>query len=133
MLVFAKGDKALHYFQIKENARDLPPPHCVLLDYHLPVVCGAELLRFIRGSRAFDDTPVYIFAAEEGYKDLIKANLVSKESFLTKSSSWDGFLQLADLLMRSATAKQEETPANTTDSKPEVQAEGALRRQDTKG
>ena len=132
LMVIPDGSQALHYFQIKASARDLPPPHCILLDAHLPLVTGAQLLRYIRGTPVYEDTPVYIFAPETDYKDLLQANLVSKESFITKSESWDGFLELADLLMKSATAKQENLPASPTDSKPEVHAEGALRRQDTK-
>ncbi|MBA3684462.1 MAG: response regulator [Planctomycetes bacterium] len=132
LLVIEKGDKALHYFKIKESARDLPPPHCILLDAYLPVVTGGELLRFLRSSRVYDDTPIYIFAPETEYRDVIDAGTVSKESFISKSSTWDGFLQLADLLMASATAKQDDIPASPTDSNPEVHAEGSLRRQDTK-
>ena len=132
LLVIEKGDKALHYFKVKESARDLPPPHCILLDAHLPIVTGSQLLRFIRGSRVYDDTPVYIFAAETEYKDILSTDVVSKESFLTKSSTWDGFMELASLLMRSANAKQDHTVASREDEKPEVHAEGALRRQDTR-
>jgi len=132
LLVIERGDKALHYFKIKAAEGQLPPPHCILLDSHLPCVTGAELLRFIRGSKVYDDTPVYIFAPESEYKDLLQANIVSKESFITKSSSWGGFIQLADMLMCSAKAKQDDKPANSSDSKPEVHAKGALRRQDTK-
>ena len=131
LLVIANGAKALHYFKIKESARDVPPPHCILLDSYLPAIAGAELLRFIRSSRVYDDTPVYFFAGPADYQDLMKDGLVSKESFITKAHTWDGFLQLADLLMRSATAKHDNTPANTTDSKPEVPAEGDLRRRDS--
>jgi CheY-like chemotaxis protein len=132
LIVIETGDKALHYFKIKESEGHLPPPHCILLDEFLPCVTGAQLLRFIRGSKVYDDTPVYIFAPEKEYKDLIDANIVSKESFITKSSSWDGFIQLADMLMRSAEAKQDDKPASSSDSKPEVHAEGAMRRQETK-
>jgi len=132
LLVIDKGDKALRYFMVKESARDIPPPHCILLDAHLPRVTGSELLRFIRSSRVYDDTPVYIFAAETDYKDIIEAGIVSKESFITKSSEWDGFIQLANLLMRSASAKQDKVTASPSDSKPEVHAEGGLRRHETK-
>lgn len=131
LLVIEKGDRALHYFEIKASARDLPPPHCILLDSHLPIVAGAQLLRFLRGSSVYDDTPVYIFAPEAGYDDILSSKIVSKESFITKPSTWDGFVKLAKLLMRSASAKQDNQTANSTDSKPEVHAEGDLRRQDT--
>ncbi len=132
LVVIDHGNKAMHYFQMKETARDLPPPHCILLDSLLPAVTGGELLRFLRGSEVYDDTPVYIFSAEREYAQLIAANILSKESFLTKATDWDGLLQLADLLMRSATAKEDQTPANPTDSNPEAHAEGVLRRHDTK-
>lgn len=132
LMVIEKGDRALHYFQIKETARDLPPPHCILLDSHLPIVTGAQLLRFIRNSRVYDDTPVYIFAAETEYHDILAAGVVSKESFVTKPNTWEKFIELSHLLMRSARAKQDDSPASPSDDKPEVHAEGALRRQDTK-
>ena len=67
------------------------------------------------------------------YEDLIQAQVVSKESFISKCNSWDEFLQLADLLMKSAVAKQDNEPASATDSKPEVHAEGALRRPEEQG
>lgn len=128
LMVIDRGDKALRYFQIKATAGDLPPPHCILLDAHLPRVAGSELLRFIRGSRVYDDTPVYIFSSPNDYEDLIQAQVVSKESFITKCNSWDGFLLLGDLLMKSAIAKQNQEIASPTDSNPEVHPEGNLRR-----
>ena len=100
--VIDKGDNALHYFEIKVSARDVPPPHCILLDAHLPVVTGAQLLRFVRTNRVFDQTPVYIFASVAEYQELLKQGLIPARNFLTKPSSWDGFLQLANLMARSA-------------------------------
>ncbi len=130
--VIDHGEKALHYFELKAKVKEVPPPHCILLDAYLPIITGGQLLRFIRGSEAYRDTPVYIFAPEASYKDIIQTNLVSKESFITKPNTWEGFLELSDLLMASAKAKQDDVPATSTDAKPEVHAEGALRRQDTK-
>lgn len=128
LMVIDRGDRALRYFEIKATAGDLPPPHCILLDAHLPCVEGSQLLRFIRGSKVYDDTPVYIFSSPNDYEDLIKAKVVSKESFISKCNTWDGFLQLADLLMKSAVAKQDQVKASPTDSNPEVHATGDLRR-----
>jgi len=131
LLVIDTGDKALHYFQIKEKAHDLPPPHCILLDAYLPAVTGLQLLRFLRSSRVFDDTPIYIFAAEDELGGLLHTGLVSRESYLTKATSWNGFLDLARLLMRSAMAKQDHVAASASDARPEVHAEGLLRRRET--
>jgi two-component system response regulator len=101
MLLFRQGDEALHYFQVRASAADHPPPHCVLLDQYVPRVTGGQLLRFIRNVPIFDATPVYLFAAETAYQDLLEANLVTKDCFLSKPTTWDGFLRLAHLLMRS--------------------------------
>ncbi len=131
--VINNGKNALHYFEVKERAKDVPPPHCILLDAFLPLVTGAELLRFIRSSRVYDDTPVYFFAPATGeYKALLKDHAVSKESFINKANSWDELLLLADLLMRSATAKFDNKPVNSSNAKPEVPAKGRLRRKDEK-
>jgi len=118
MMVIDRGDKALRYFEIKAAAKDLPPPHCILLDAHLPCVAGSQLLRFIRGSRVYDNTPVYIFASPNDYKDMIEAKEVSIESFITKCNLWEGFLELADMLMKSAIAKQEKPNSHPAGSKP---------------
>jgi len=128
--VIEDGDKALRYFQVKASARDLPPPHCILLDNYLPKVSGEQLLRFIRGTAVYKDTPVYIFSTPKDYQDLVDAGIVSPESFLTKPTSWDEFLALSHLLMKSAEAKQDNVPASPTDDRPEAHAKGSLRRQD---
>lgn len=102
LLIIEKGDTALHYFQVKESARDLPPPHCILLDSFLPNLSGAELLRFICGSEVFNEIPVYIFSSDEPFLDLIEEKVVAKKNFITKPNVWEGFLKLADLLMKDA-------------------------------
>ena len=127
LTIIEDGAKALHYFEVKASAHDVPPPHCVLLDTYLPAVTGIELLRFLRGCPLFTDTPVYIFSSKRDYLALIKDTVVSDESFLSKPTLWKGYLELANLLMRSATAKQENTVASASDTKPEVHADGALR------
>ena len=101
LMVIDRGDKALRYFEIKATAGDLPPPHCILLDAQLPCVAGCQLLRFIRGSKIYDNTPVYIFSSTKGYEDLLAAGDISKHSFITKGNSWEGFLTLAVHLLRS--------------------------------
>jgi CheY-like chemotaxis protein len=106
--VIETGDRAQHYFEVKAQARDLPPPHCILLDKYLPVVTGSQLLRFIRSSPAFNDTPVYFFGPHEEYADLLRDGSLTRDNFLTKPTSWNGFLKLADLLMRSASGKQQD-------------------------
>ena len=59
LMVIDNGAKALNYFRLKSTAKDLPPPHCILLDTCLPAVTGAGILKFIRGNEVFNDTPVY--------------------------------------------------------------------------
>ena len=132
LLVIDRGDQALHYFEVKESAKDVPPPHCILLDSHLPMVTGTELLRFVRGCRSFDQTPVYIFSAKTGYLDAIRTGMVSDDCFLTKPRLWDGFLLLADHLMRSAevSMRTHETPA--ANGGPELAAPAALKRPEAK-
>ncbi len=127
LVVIDHGAKALHYFEVKAKVKDIPPPHCILLDTHVPIVTGVQLITFIRGAACYNDTPVYVFASESDYSLLRASISVSKESFLIKPSTWEGFLELADLLMASAEAKANDTKASPTDAKPEVHAVGDLR------
>lgn len=124
LMVIEKGDSALRYFQVKDTAKDVPPPHCILLDSHLPVVSGMELLKFIRGSHNFDGTPVYIFADVSIYKDALSDRLVSNNSFISKPQIWADFLILADHLMRSAEVTMREGPHG----KPELIPPNKLKR-----
>jgi CheY-like chemotaxis protein len=102
LLIIATGEKALHYFEIKNTTRDVPPPHCVLLDMYLPTVNGAQLIAFIRASDAFKLIPVYLFASERECKKVAGLPTLSPNSFLTKPTTWAQFLILADLLMSSS-------------------------------
>ena len=127
LVIIENGAKALHYFEVKAKVKDVPPPHCILLDTHLPIVTGLQLIDFIRGAETFKDTPVYIFASEEEYTKLKKTTVISSESFLVKPDVWEGYLALSDLLMKSAEANRKDLKASPTDDKPEVHAEGELR------
>jgi two-component system, response regulator len=102
LLIIESGDKALHYFQVKCHARDVPPPHCILLDAHLPMVTGIELVKFIRRCSTFDQTPVFLFAAPKDCADVQEAVDISPDSFLKKPTEWDHFILLAETLMRGA-------------------------------
>ena len=132
LLVLEKGDQALRYLQVKVSAKDVPPPHCILLDSHLPVVTGIELLRFIRASAVFDRTPVYIFSIKSDYLDSVTASMVSADSFLVKPSTWDGFLHLADHLMRSAEISMARPDLVAGKENPEITAPADLKRTDMK-
>ncbi len=128
LLVMETGDRALHYFKVKASAKDIPPPHCILLDHYVQVVTGGQLLRFLRACDLYRDTAVYLFAAMSGYRDLIDEGHVSEKSFLTKPIDWDGFVQLSNLLMRSATMSQERRKSDHLRPSPEIPAPEALRR-----
>jgi len=127
LLILEKGDKALRYLQVKASASDVPPPHCILLDGYLPVVTGIELLRFIRGSRSFDQTPVYIFNLQRNYSQLVTSGMVSEDTFLVKPNTWDGFLLLADHLMRSAEITMKHPEVVATKDNPEIKPPADLK------
>ncbi len=54
LLIVERGDKALHYFEIKAAVRDLPPPHCI--QSWMPTCRSSlalELIKFIRTQDTF--------------------------------------------------------------------------------
>jgi DNA-binding response OmpR family regulator len=102
LMVIESGDMAMHYFEVKAGARDVPPPHCILLDANLPMVTGIELVKFIRGVEIFDHTPVFLFASPAEYAKIKTTVDIAPDSFLKKPRDWDQFRLLADTLMRGA-------------------------------
>lgn len=56
-IAFAEGDNALRY--LTDNQ-----PALILLDMHLPVISGHEILDFIRQQDHLKDTPVIIVSAD---------------------------------------------------------------------
>lgn len=110
LVVIERGDKALHYLEIKASARDIPPPHCVLLDSHLPIITGVQLVQFLRSQSVFNTTPVYLFASRKEYEEVKDTVHIAEESFLQKPQEWTSFLRLADTLMRSSRAAEAHSP-----------------------
>jgi DNA-binding response OmpR family regulator len=122
LLVIEHGEKALHYFEVKARARDLPPPHCILLDDHLPIVTGIQLITFLRRHDAYDKTPVFIFASPKEYATERDSVDISADSFLRKPSEWGQFCELADMLARGAWLSEQLSDPTTSD-KPSARPE----------
>ncbi len=132
LLVIDKGDRALHYFRVKETAKDVPPPHCILLDSHLPIVTGIELLRFVRSCPSFDRTPVYVFSVKSAFLETIQEGIISDDCFLTKPREWAGFLKLADHMMRSAEVAMANHGKPAVAKSPEIEPPAELKRNEAR-
>lgn len=58
-VVLADGvDRALDLLEVQR-------PDIILTDYNMPDQKGSDLVRRVRGRRAFDDTPVFVVSSEE--------------------------------------------------------------------
>lgn len=83
------GEEARSYL---ENDRDNPLLPClILLDLNLPGISGKELLRWLRGSRRFDATPVVMLTTSGAREDIAACYALGANSYVVKPVCFEEF------------------------------------------
>jgi CheY-like chemotaxis protein len=60
------------------------PPALVLLDLHMPVMTGLEVLKRLRGAPGWAETPVVFLTASDQTEDLVEARRLGARGYLVK-------------------------------------------------
>lgn len=60
------------------------PPALVLLDLHMPIMTGLEVLRRLRGAPGWAETPVVFLTASDQTEDLVEARRLGARGYLVK-------------------------------------------------
>lgn len=60
------------------------PPTLALLDLHMPVMTGLEVLKRLRGAPGWADTPVVFLTASDQTEDLVEARRLGARGYLVK-------------------------------------------------
>ncbi|MBV9303161.1 MAG: response regulator [Acidobacteriaceae bacterium] len=99
--LFQDGENALKQLA-QMGAAGLPD--LIIVDLNLPRIEGMQLLRYVRGSRLFDQTPVMVFTSSQSAQDRNEAEQIGANAFLTKPSSLDDFLSSVASMVRKLTS-----------------------------
>ncbi len=61
-----------------------PTPDLILLDLHMPVLDGLEVLRRLRAASAWPDVPVLFLTASDLIEDMVEARRLGARGYLVK-------------------------------------------------
>ena len=112
------GHDAIRYLKgdsIFGNRRNYPLPGFVVLDLHMPGVCGLGVLRWIRKQPRLAGLPVVIFTGAEHHHSVEEALESGADTYLFKGNDTEGLLALlenANLNWNSSEAEIEEPLAS---------------------
>lgn len=88
------GDTAINFFLKKKSDNEKILISLVLLDINLPKRNGHEVLKFIKTTSDLKHIPVVIFTTSSSQTDIQKAYKNYANSFVTKPSDTDDFLEV---------------------------------------
>ncbi len=104
------GAKAIAFIDSLDKDSKAPRLDLVLLDMHLPKRDGEDILKTLRATERYGQTPVIVMTASDAPEDLEKAEKNAALSYFRKPSSLAEFMQLGSLVrsVLSASAGQPE-------------------------
>ena len=97
--VMHDGHDAIRYLKgdgIFGNRKNYPLPGLVILDLHMPGVCGLGVLRWIRKQRWLAGLPVVIFTGTDQERSLEEALQSGADTYLLKGNDTAGLLALLE-------------------------------------
>jgi CheY-like chemotaxis protein len=90
--VVTDGSLALDYIYKIGDYSDVKTPDLIILDLNLPKVDGREILEEIKKNDQLKKIPVFVMTMSEMEEDLLKANHLEANAYLTKPFDYDKFV-----------------------------------------
>lgn len=95
-VVIIEATDGYHFFELIENAQE--PPTLVLLDVNMPRMNGLETLVKIKSTAPLLSVPVVMYSTSGDPLLIKQAYEAGVAAFITKPSSFEGFIDLANAL-----------------------------------
>jgi CheY-like chemotaxis protein len=86
------GERAVQAFSRRAHNETAPLPDLVLLDWNLPTIGGADVLRAIRDQPQFQSVPVAILTSSGSPRDRSQAFSLGATRFIQKPLELDDFI-----------------------------------------
>ena len=94
------GEEAMLFLRQEERFAQAPRPDLVLLDLNLPRKDGREVLDEIRLDANLHDMPVVIMTSSDMHEDMVRAEQLSVDAYVTKPVNLDKFVSIIRELKR---------------------------------
>jgi chemotaxis family two-component system response regulator Rcp1 len=86
------GEEAWELLSRSGPYAEVPRPDFIILDLNLPRLSGREVLARIKRDPALRSVPVIILTTSSRPQDITSCYDLFANSYIVKSSTWDGFL-----------------------------------------
>ena len=92
------GVKCLQFLRKQNEYADVPSPDLILLDMHMPLMNGAEVLNAIVHDEQLCDIPVVVLTTSSEAADTHKMYKLRCNAYLTKPVNFDNFTKAIEQL-----------------------------------
>jgi CheY-like chemotaxis protein len=100
------GEEAISFIEKADNDRKAPGPDLLLLDMHLPKYNGEEILKRLRSTELYGQTPVVVMTSSDSAADHDRAQKHAALFYFRKPSRLDEFIQLGVIVRDILTGKK---------------------------
>jgi chemotaxis family two-component system response regulator Rcp1 len=87
------GEKCLRYLRKQDPYADAPTPDLILLDLHMPIMDGREVLAEIVKDEKLKSLPVVVLTTSQEAKDIEQMYKLRCNSYITKPVDFNNFVQ----------------------------------------
>jgi len=114
------GEEAIAFIEKADQDPKAPGPDLLLLDMHLPRYSGEEILKRLRSTERYGQTPVIVMTSSAAPEDRDRAQKHAAVYYFRKPSCLDEFLQIGaivrDILTRNTRPGAEYPPIAGSDA-----------------
>lgn len=94
------GEEAMEFLYHKDKFRRAPKPDLVLLDLNLPKKNGREVLADVKNDPQFARVPIVILTSSRTHQEILQAENLHVESYLTKPVDREQFISVVKSLRK---------------------------------
>ena len=100
LTLICDGEEALEFLNQEGRFARAPRPDLILLDLALPKLSGREVLEHIKHDGQLTSIPVVVLTASLVHEEILRAEHLQVESYMTKPVDLDKFLAVVRELRR---------------------------------
>jgi len=94
------GEEAMEFLLRQQRYRLAPQPDLILLDLNLPKKSGRDVLAEVKAHERLERIPVVVLTASKTHQEILQAENLHVESYLTKPVNFKSFVDVVKQLRK---------------------------------
>ena len=92
------GEEALAFLKKEGSHAGAPTPHAILLDLHLPMMDGREVLAAIKAAPDLKPIPVVVMTSSEIHEDIVRSYALMADDYAQKPIGVEALTKIVTLV-----------------------------------